>query len=879
MATRQALEAFDHAIALEASRLAQLPALTWQQLYNRLQWEGEEVLARLAPDLAHRSMPGSTPWLRTRAQRRESAGLVQVLSAEGGPPTGCAVAPDGSFIASTHLDISFTRTDHAPTPADYTLWIWDTETGRVRTRIRGISAPFSLSPDGTRVFAFSNVWNLSTGEVELELRGRLWQKTAFAWVPGRPILISAGHKSATGVAFWDAHTGKVLRTLPGHSGNVLRCAVSPDGSFLVAGGGRTVKVWDIDSGGLRETLTGPKNSTFNDYVISPDGSRVAASGEGPLRIFDIESGSQVATLGEVKAKGGFHACAFSPDGRFIAAVGAHNVIHVWDFVTAEEVAILEGHSSYAVGCHFGPDGAFLVSASEDGTIRVWDPGLSHVEEPLRESARHSGTPEQTFVAPKWARGRQVLTFRDVETGANVAAGDHYLGGILWPEASADRSIILTPAGKWDDDLQTVEVWDVASGRLRCTIRIPNVQRSISRMGMLGRVTSPEGSFVVTFGGSSGGTVVVWDAATGRPARTLFTRAGSVTACAITPDESTIVLGTGDGTVMTWDAEAASVGRAFKTHPHAVESIALSPDGSYGVSVGRHDREMRLWGVASQRSLALTGHTGVVVACAIGPDGAHVFSVSEDRTLRVWDARTGTPAAMLPVEDKRLWIAAHPWASLLAFTPAFLPPSVPGDARLADLFGVRLGALAVPVIDRGQPRVRCPACDARFPAARDVIGKAIPCPECRKELRLAGRIARSWIADAVGQYAVRLKGQCEPVKALIRDAATAASAYSKRTQPNLNSSLTSFDEAISHIDFALAKVGGTDEFRLTSALFDEAFAHVITCDDCKDGISTWFGSKHAPRPKRSADREQRHPSPPTPAGSRLRKLFRRSPNTQ
>ena len=52
--------------------LTQQPDLLWQQLYNRLQWEGKKVEQTLAPKLAQRSKPSVKPWLRLETPFRES---------------------------------------------------------------------------------------------------------------------------------------------------------------------------------------------------------------------------------------------------------------------------------------------------------------------------------------------------------------------------------------------------------------------------------------------------------------------------------------------------------------------------------------------------------------------------------------------------------------------------------------------------------------------------------------------------------------------------------------------------------------------------------------------------------------------------------------
>ena len=49
----------------------------------------------------------------------------------------------------------------------------------------------------------------------------------------------------------------------------------------------------------------------------------------------------------------------------------------------------------------------------------------------------------------------------------------------------------------------------------------------------------------------------------------------------------------------------------------------------------------VWDIArGEIELALVGHAGPVNAAAFSPDGARIATVSEDRTARIWDARTG-----------------------------------------------------------------------------------------------------------------------------------------------------------------------------------------------------------------------------------------------
>src|SRR5674476_319319 len=94
----------DRALGREAHVLVRSPELTWQQLHNRLQWEGKEVEARLAPERARRSRPPAAPWMRSATRFRESEALLRTMVGHTGLVRGCAVSSDGRRIVSASDD-------------------------------------------------------------------------------------------------------------------------------------------------------------------------------------------------------------------------------------------------------------------------------------------------------------------------------------------------------------------------------------------------------------------------------------------------------------------------------------------------------------------------------------------------------------------------------------------------------------------------------------------------------------------------------------------------------------------------------------------------------------------------------------------------------
>ena len=188
--------------------LTRQPDLLWQQLYNRLQWEGEEVKARLAPERQRRSDSPTVPWMQLATRFRESEALLRTLAGHLFELSACAVSPDGAWIVSAGI-------------SDWILKIWDVATGTERATLRGHTAAVNgcaISPDG-------------------------------AWI------VSASVDKS--LKIWDATSGTERVTLTGHTGWVNGCAISPDGTWIVsASSDKTLKIWDATSGTERATLIG-----------------------------------------------------------------------------------------------------------------------------------------------------------------------------------------------------------------------------------------------------------------------------------------------------------------------------------------------------------------------------------------------------------------------------------------------------------------------------------------------------------------------------------------------------------------------------------------------------------------------------------------------
>ena len=367
------------------------------------------------------------------------------------------------------------------------------------------------------------------------------------------------------------------------------------------------------------------------------------------------------------------ALAFSPDGRLVASGSADNTVRLWDAATGRELRRLAGHTNYVRAVAFSPDGETLVSGSNDGSVRLWNvatgelkrtfDGLGGVSSlafkpgglllavgttdnlvrffdtttnaEIHKEAGHKSWVTSIAFSPDGRLGASggkdgAIKLFDAATGSNLRSLAGHSGLVKSLAFSLDGKMLASAS--FDG---TVKVWETTGGE-------PHTLR-----GFAGKAVAvafaPDGRAL--FAASADRAVHIFDAATWSETRVLRgaedVEAPSEVA-AFSPDAKSLVTSNGDKSVQLRDlnGDGGSSTRVFESYSSGIYATAFSPDKRWFAAGGK-DKTVRIWEIKTGRKVrTLTGHTGWVTSLAFSPDSRLLASASLSGHVKLWDNETG-----------------------------------------------------------------------------------------------------------------------------------------------------------------------------------------------------------------------------------------------
>ncbi|MBY0526328.1 MAG: hypothetical protein K2R98_23240 [Gemmataceae bacterium] len=209
---------------------------------------------------------------------------------------------------------------------------------------------------------------------------------------------------------------------PDEGGELLSCAYTPDGAFVLSGGwDGCLRLWE-SAFGSHVTAFRVSDKPVGACAVSADGKTlVSGSLDGMIGMWDaLTHQPKFKFLAHTRP---ISAILFGSDGQSLATASWDGTIMLWKAIRERDGRVLSGHKDIVSGCAFTPDGQLLVSWSHDHMVRVWDVASARqrMELPGHADRLHAGgvSPDGHWVASASRDG--ALKLWDIQGGRGSVA--------------------------------------------------------------------------------------------------------------------------------------------------------------------------------------------------------------------------------------------------------------------------------------------------------------------------------------------------------------------------------------------------------------------------------------------------------------------------
>ncbi|KAG1723697.1 WD40-repeat-containing domain protein [Suillus lakei] len=507
--------------------------------------------------------------------------------------------------------------------------------------------------------------------IEMTLKGHEDILNGMAFISRTRLLVTGSDDKTLRV--WDLDTGEqVGKSLLDHDGEVWTVAASPNGRWIVSGGGNgSILVWEVatDKTELKKVPVSFKGheSGVENTVFAPDSQTFAsASWDETVCVWKRETGKIV--LGPLKVGSDANSVSYSPDGSKLAA-GTRKHIIVWNSASGKELLKIEQpafriaftpdglrlpigepleHPNAVFGAAFSEDSQLIATGCGDNLVRIWTVPLSESEKESQQSIQEilkkaiPGTqpcapiPTSRFIddfdrrAPSGRNNRAATTTR-YEDGSRIKN----MMNRLFSRSSAPRGHAPRPRRIPLVDVSATrgKYWEKALGAATTSSSpaSPNLSGWNLKQQRIPHHSAHSMAATThkdrTSKHSKVPTTPPTQKETSQAKLTLKGHEEWVSSVAFIPRTNLLVTSSADKSLRSGRSQAA-------------------PDGRWIVS-GGWNGSILVWEVAANKTdikrdppVSFKGHEILLRGLAVAPDSETFASASNDLTICVWKKETG-----------------------------------------------------------------------------------------------------------------------------------------------------------------------------------------------------------------------------------------------
>lgn len=431
------------------------------------------------------------------------------------------------------------------------------------------------------------IWNVETGELVKTLEGHTDEVVSIALNKDQSLMLSADWGSDQ-IKLWNMTNFQEIRTFTGHEGDV-NCVIFNEAKNQVISGSddQTIRIWNISDGSLVKVLTGP-NFWVKTLVLDEQTGRLYSANKYKMILeWDIDEGVLVKVF---KGHDNNINDLILVDDQRIISTGHGTSVMIWSKKSGKAIKQLNLTSEvYEIA--FGPSNDHLICTADNKLI-FW---------PLKDMLENlSNDPmnEYESIDINSIAGRIAI----LKNQNWVATGYRY----------------------------GVEIYDLRNKQL---------VRSLDRSRACDFKPFKENQLIQ---GSYNGEIKIWNVETGELLRTLEGHTDDVHCIALNKNQSLMLSGDwGTNIIKLWNTEDFSEIRTFVGHQSYVNHVIFNEAKDQVISAS-NDETIRVWNINDGSLIrTLTGHTFWVNTVLLDEQTGLLYSAAYDQAIKVWNVDNGT----------------------------------------------------------------------------------------------------------------------------------------------------------------------------------------------------------------------------------------------